>query len=176
MIHLFKDVECDAKYADLLALADGSNSTDNNPDMGHHEDHKVTYKKQEATYQWALASPFSEVESSKKKEEEGDAGPSNKLKFGAPLDKNFNGTCGCFACHVGKWAANKYGDEAPETLRTAFLQTIRGMETGVEGFVSATMALDPEFRKTALEVSFQRVVPYYGHCYMWPLARNPSRP
>lgn len=62
-------------------------------------------------------------------------------------------TCNCFACHVAKWVANQYGDEAPETLRNSFLQSINGMESGLEGFVAATRMMPPEFRLSATDVS-----------------------
>lgn len=167
MIHLFQHVEHDPKHNGLIALADGKDCVfdyDNNPTLGRRyelEDYTPpSDKMQEAAYQWSsmAALPSLSEEDEEEEDDDDDDDDDNKQDVGSSSSsKNSVGACGCFACHVGKWASNKHNGmehEAADTLRAAFLQTIHGMESGIDGFVSATMSLHPDFRKTALEVRF----------------------
>lgn len=245
MAKVFRDVECDPKYAALLSIADDNSPTDRfgAPCQAHEE----APKQQEANYRWGEAADFfKRLDEEDEDEDEDDYLPScfdnmtlaeqesfaqhldamikdgrmqklaeefwrekseeqqrkamgsdaskktnkatasktaeapppfppppppqapsssstqankkgkkkNSQEEATPFAEDLNGsTCTCFACHVAKWVANKYGDETPETLRNAFLQSINGMESGLEGFVAATRTMPPEFREPATEVS-----------------------
>lgn len=132
---VFKDVDCDPKFAALLSLGDVPTDS---PDTRRQE-------YQEATYEWTQVAGREH-----KPVEKAELDDEAKKDKHPELSLNH---CSCFACHVGRWATNKYGDEASETLRKAFLQSINGMESGLDGFIAATGTMPREFKQAAMEVS-----------------------
>lgn len=169
---MFKDVDCDPKHAALLSLAD---ELADRLDTHHQEDQEAAAKKQEAAYTWAEAARlddgFSEKEALDEQEKEKDtpkikacppwtpaqvpviSWPSTQTEKGSRSEEPTVTNCGGFARHVAKRGINNYSNEAPETLRNAFLQSINGIESSLEGFFAATGRLPPVFKQSATEVS-----------------------
>lgn len=207
MIKVFKNVDCDPKYAALFSIA-----TDVDDSLRHaHQDAPI---KQGAKYRWVRATDFSKKLDYQDEDDEDEdkihddhlppcfasmTGPEqasfarhlesmmkdgrmltlaqefwkekfeskgSKAKATAPSSSSKKGknkdddgplssTCNCAPCLIAKWAAGQYGNEFdnPEALRDAFLQSMSGMESGMEGFLAAARDMPPEFRTAAADVS-----------------------
>lgn len=229
MIKVFKNVDCDPKYAALFSIA---TDDDDDPLRRAHQDAPI---KQEAKYRWSRAADFSKkLDYQDEDDEDKDkihddnlplcfasmTGPEqasfarhleSMMKDGrmmtlaqefwkdkmekitaskttaaprAPApsssstkDKNkddngpMSSTCNCAPCLIAKWAVGQYGDELddPEALRDAFLQSISGMEYGMEGFLAAARDMPPEFRTAASDVIILFL-------FLFSLPPFPSRP
>lgn len=182
LARVFKNVECDSKHALLLSLADAPAFKDplnlceqamKNPPAFKWANAKLV-PREDTSFSEKSTSPFGEglmddegasqhgharvpppppphVPSPLQIDNKKGKNVAKKDQFSLGEDSTLT-DCGCLACHVGKWAANKYVDEYPEALRHAFLQSINGMESGVEEFMAASKIMPLDFKQAATEV------------------------